>query len=273
MPGGRARAWNPATGRNLNAHVAVTPRGMTRATVLLLLSCLLLAGCSDNDDGGDDPPTSTSTSGAPATGTVAAAEILSAPEMAPAGGKATVCWTVSGTGRVPHVAIHWDNVTHATEAGRSFSSYDLGASYPNNRTGPDSNGYQLMVSGARFCTAATMPESGSIFVVAHAMDSGGPPGMLSTEREIRSGPPEAEATIRIQSFAYTPPVLTVRAGETVSVENMDSTTHTVTGNGFNTGNVAGGTTDTFSAPMAPGTYPYTCAYHATMQGTLEVTAP
>lgn len=252
---------------------------MTRPAPRLLVSALLaslvaLAGCSDGDDDGGPTPTATASgsmsasgSGSPAVAT--AVEIVSAPDSAPAGSKATVCWTVSGTGRANHVAIHWDDASHATEADRTFQSYDLGASYPGNQTGPAASGYPLQATGARFCTAATMPAAGSIFVVGHVIDSTGAPGRLSSEREVKVGA-ASDAAITIQNFAYVPPTLTVEPGETVAVHNEDATTHTVSGTGFTSGDVPAGQSGSFTAPVAPGTYPYTCAYHASMHGTLEV---
>lgn len=263
-------ARGPRLGQGTGNVIAASPmpRRMARSAALLVLPLLLLAGCSDGGGGGETT-TTTTTSASPATGTATAVEIVSVPASAAAGSKATVCFTVSGTGRVPHVAIHWDNASHAAEPTRTFAAYDLGASYPNNRTEADGNGYQLQATGARFCTALTMPAQGSAFVVAHAIDSTGAPGRLSTEREIDVTPGEAQ--LRMQGFAYQPAALQVPAGSTVTVQNADSVKHTVSGSGFDTGDVAGGATGTFIAPTAPGTYTFACAYHASMQGTLTVT--
>lgn len=246
---------------------------MTRRTTTLaplLLVALALAGCSGG--GGDGESTTTSTSRGPTStspaGVATAVEIVSFPESAAPGANATVCWTVTGAGTVPHTAIHWDNASHAAEAGRTFASYDLGASYPNNRTSPSPAGYEIRPEGTRFCTSARMPSEGSIFVVAHVIDSTGPPGRLSSEREIdvAAGDPD----LRIQGFNYVPPSLTVARGETVVVQNVDSAPHTVTGNGFDTGEIAGGAMGSFVAPAAPGQYDFFCAYHSAMRGTLTV---
>jgi plastocyanin len=83
------------------------------------------------------------------------------------------------------------------------------------------------------------------------------------------------ATIVIKNFAFSPVRLVVTPGEQVTVHNEDQVAHTVTstGNGpsFNTGDVAPGTTTTFSAPSTAGTYPYICNIHQYMAGTLVVT--
>lgn len=39
---------------------------------------------------------------------------------------------------------------------------------------------------------------------------------------------------------------------------------------FTSGDVQGGATGSFTAPVAPGTYPFSCAYHSGMTGTLQV---
>jgi plastocyanin len=66
----------------------------------------------------------------------------------------------------------------------------------------------------------------------------------------------------------------VAPGATVSVSNMDAQTHTLTASGgaFDTGDIAGGQSNSFTAPMAPGSYTYGCAYHPTMSGVLDVVA-
>lgn len=243
---------------------------MARSAALLFLPMLLLAGCSDGG-GGDSETSTTTTSSAPVTGTATAVEIVSAPNAAAAGSKATVCFTVSGTGRVGHVAIHWDNSTHATEPTRTFATYDAGASYPDNRSEADPNGYQLQATGTTFCTALTMPDEGSAFVVAHAIDSTGPPGRLSTEREIDVTPEESQVQIHDTATGYEPASLQVAAGTPVGVQNADDVKHTLTGNGFDTGDIEGGETGVFTAPAMPGTYTFSCAYHTNMQGTLTVT--
>lgn len=246
---------------------------MTRFASLasLLLAGVLLAGCSGGDGGPTTTTGPTTTSdGSASPGVATAIEITRSPASSPAGSNATVCWSVTGAGRVPHTAIHWDDESHAAEPGRTFQDYSLGASYPNNQSAPDPAGYNLSAGGAQFCTAAMMPASGSIFVVAHVIDSTGAPGRLSQEREIRVGP-ASDAVLRIQAFTYSPNPLVVAPGVTVSVRNLDGQTHTVTAEGgaFDTGDIAGGQTKTFTAPAVPGTYAYGCAYHP-MGGVLEV---
>jgi plastocyanin len=72
---------------------------------------------------------------------------------------------------------------------------------------------------------------------------------------------------------YSPANFTVKAGTTVTWVNRDSTPHTVTStNGaFDSGNMDGGAVYKFTF-TSPGTYQYTCTYHAWMKGTITVTS-
>jgi plastocyanin len=82
-------------------------------------------------------------------------------------------------------------------------------------------------------------------------------------------------SITIKDFSFSPGTITVAPGATITVHNQDSATHTVTAVSphtgvFNTGDVSPGSTATFKAPTAPGTYPYICNIHQFMHGTLVV---
>ena len=79
--------------------------------------------------------------------------------------------------------------------------------------------------------------------------------------------------ITIDNFAFSPAALTVQPGQKVTVLNKDTTTHTLTASdkkAFDTGSVAPGATGSFTAPTAPGSYPYICTIHPFMHGTLTV---
>jgi plastocyanin len=68
--------------------------------------------------------------------------------------------------------------------------------------------------------------------------------------------------------------LTVKAGATVTVVNEDTTPHTLTDKAtgkFDTKNIDGGATGSFTAPSEPGSYPFGCTYHPEMAGILVVT--
>jgi plastocyanin len=80
------------------------------------------------------------------------------------------------------------------------------------------------------------------------------------------------SSISISNFMFTPMNASVAPGATVSVTNKDSVTHTLTATGgqFDTGDIAGGQTKTFTAPMRAGTYHYICDIHQYMMGTIVV---
>ncbi|WP_329499351.1 cupredoxin domain-containing protein [Kitasatospora herbaricolor] len=87
------------------------------------------------------------------------------------------------------------------------------------------------------------------------------------------GTPATAVTVTIKDFAFNPVGVTVAPGATVTVINQDSTAHTVTSvtDGlFDTGDIAGGQTTTFTAPTTPGEYRYICSIHPNMHGTLTV---
>ena len=71
---------------------------------------------------------------------------------------------------------------------------------------------------------------------------------------------------------FSPMRVSVAPGSTVSVTNKDSVAHTLTATGgqFNTGDINGGQTKTFTAPSKAGTYSYICNIHQYMTGTIVV---
>lgn len=82
----------------------------------------------------------------------------------------------------------------------------------------------------------------------------------------------APNTIMIKDFKYSPAEITVSPGAKITVTNQDKAAHTVTAGDktFDTGNIAPGQTGQLSAPTKPGNYPYICAIHPYMTGTLIV---
>lgn len=89
------------------------------------------------------------------------------------------------------------------------------------------------------------------------------------------GSPTSGATadsITIKNFAFSPSAVTVAPGATVTVTNRDQVAHTVTAmdGRFNTGDIAPGRSETFTAPNTAGSYPYICSIHQYMTGTLTV---
>ena len=62
----------------------------------------------------------------------------------------------------------------------------------------------------------------------------------------------------------------VAPGAKITVKNVDTDAHTLTGATFDTGNIDPGGTGSFTAPTKPGSYPFGCQYHSDMHGTLVV---
>ena len=86
-------------------------------------------------------------------------------------------------------------------------------------------------------------------------------------------PPGAANAVTISYMAFSPSILTVKVGTNVTWTNKDGFAHTVTadnGTTFNSGNVAGGATFSFT-PATAGTYSYHCNIHSGMTATLVVT--
>jgi len=84
-------------------------------------------------------------------------------------------------------------------------------------------------------------------------------------------PTPAPVVIQIEDFSFGQS-RTVVAGAVVQVGNADAAAHTLTAEGgaFDTGSVAKGTTVSFTAPAAPGTYEFFCEIHPSMTGSLVV---
>ena len=95
----------------------------------------------------------------------------------------------------------------------------------------------------------------------------------STSAPPTKGAPTSSAALTIKNFSFSPTPLAVKAGQTVSITNNDSTDHTATDNGgaFDTGHIAPGTTKTVTL-TTPGTYHFHCNIHPTMTGEIDVSA-
>jgi plastocyanin len=96
-------------------------------------------------------------------------------------------------------------------------------------------------------------------------------GLAACSSSSKSSSGSADITISGTAFSDVKPV---KAGATVTVKNEDGFAHTVTAdNGeFNTNNIDGGKTVTFTAPSTPGSYKFHCNIHSSMHGTLTVTS-
>lgn len=78
------------------------------------------------------------------------------------------------------------------------------------------------------------------------------------------------ATITIKGFAFSPTPLKAKAGDTITVTNLDNTNHSVTAddNSFDTNPFSSGS-KTFTVPTA-GTFKFHCKIHSTMTGEIDV---
>ena len=127
----------------------------------------------------------------------------------------------------------------------------------------------LVLGGALLLAACSSGGSGS-------SGSGSAPSTSTSSGAGGSSAGGSSATktdsITISNFMFSPMHATVAPGATVTVTNKDSVTHTLTAsNGaFNTGDIGGGQSKTFTAPMKPGTYSYICNIHQYMMGTIVV---
>jgi plastocyanin len=76
-------------------------------------------------------------------------------------------------------------------------------------------------------------------------------------------------SVNISNFSFNPADLTVKAGTAVTWTNNDSTTHTVTFDSFQSGNIAPGSSysHTFSDK---GTFNYHCSIHPSMTGKVVI---
>jgi|SRR2546423_15398074 plastocyanin len=79
-------------------------------------------------------------------------------------------------------------------------------------------------------------------------------------------------TVVIKNFAFGPATMVVPPGTKITVVNQDKAPHTMTAvnKSFDTGTIAGGQHGVLTAPSTPGTYPYVCAMHPSMTGSLIV---
>ena len=93
----------------------------------------------------------------------------------------------------------------------------------------------------------------------------GPPSTAPAASAIRA------AAVTIASFMFTPATLTVKKGASVSFENKDNASHTVTADdgSFDGGTLAPGASKTLTFSKA-GKFTYHCAFHPFMHGTIVV---
>ncbi|SRR5579883_2424886 len=84
--------------------------------------------------------------------------------------------------------------------------------------------------------------------------------------------PAATTTVKIHNFKFEPATVTIAAGETIQFINVDEEPHTATSTDgiFNSKALDTNQTWNYTATK-PGSFPYICAIHPFMKGTLTVT--
>lgn len=87
-----------------------------------------------------------------------------------------------------------------------------------------------------------------------------------------SAAPVGADSVNIESFAFVPATVTVKAGSTVTWTNKDEDPHTVVADGgaFRSQALGSGGTYAFTFPTA-GTFDYVCSIHPFMHGNVVVT--
>lgn len=115
------------------------------------------------------------------------------------------------------------------------------------------------------------PGIAAAVVAAIALILAGPSATALTGHRSSTVPSGKDVVVIIRNYAYTPDTVTVKAGTTITVTNRDMTQHTLTANNgaFDTGTIQPGQTKRIMVSKA-GTYPYHCAFHAFMTGTIKV---
>ncbi|MGI5143258.1 MULTISPECIES: cupredoxin domain-containing protein [unclassified Streptomyces] len=100
------------------------------------------------------------------------------------------------------------------------------------------------------------------------------PSMSMPKNPPVTGAPVTGNAVAIKNFAFSPAMLKVKAGTTVTWTNQDTDAHTVTsaGSGGPLHSAALATHATYSYTFTkPGTYAYLCTIHPFMTATVEVT--
>lgn len=80
----------------------------------------------------------------------------------------------------------------------------------------------------------------------------------------------SDSTISIKNFSFSPSIVTIKIGTTITWTNNDSVLHTVTSiDNFDSGNIAQGKTFSYTFDEV-GIFEYLCTIHPYMQGKIIV---
>ncbi|MEU6555299.1 plastocyanin/azurin family copper-binding protein [Streptomyces sp. NPDC046915] len=143
---------------------------------------------------------------------------------------------------------------------------------------PSSSGAGALTPGPGQHQTAGMPGATGPGNTAGSPPGASPmPSMSMPTSHSSTGAPAAPVTgnaVAINNFAFSPAVLKVKVGTTVTWTNQDADAHTVTssGKGGPLHSAALATHATYSYTFTkPGTYAYLCTIHPFMTATVEVT--
>lgn len=92
---------------------------------------------------------------------------------------------------------------------------------------------------------------------------------MQTQNTNTAQTPAIANQINIVNFSFQPGTMTVKVGTTVTWVNMDSVTHSIKSDTFNSQNLNQGDKYSFTF-KTKGTFPYSCAIHPSMTGTIVV---
>jgi plastocyanin len=115
-----------------------------------------------------------------------------------------------------------------------------------------------------------LPKSKCAMAIVLALST---PALGLTAPHAASALPALSRTVAVKMFAFSPQVLTVAPGTTVTWTNADEDPHTITANDKSFHSAALDTDDKYSFTFArPGTYAYFCSLHPHMTGKIIVKA-
>jgi plastocyanin len=109
---------------------------------------------------------------------------------------------------------------------------------------------------------------GGYFLFKNSTKSPAPAANQNTDQNLPQTGSGADK-VSIKNFAFDPPVLNIKAGETVTWTNEDSATHKIKSDAFESGDLSQGGSFQFKFENK-GTYDYFCLIHPSMKGKIIV---
>jgi len=114
----------------------------------------------------------------------------------------------------------------------------------------------------------------ALFIAAVAALAAGRLSAAADTSSSTSAQPTPTATpvlVTIKDFAFSPNMVTIPVGGSVTFKNLDTAAHTATDSqgAFDSGNLDTGKSFTYTFTKA-GTYKYVCTYHPSMRATIVV---